>query len=498
MIYVAHMWQQVKASLPTSADATEITRRLAEIWRELPPQKKAVWECAAGDRMRYNQEESSAPQRHMRRTKKHHEAPKRSMSAFLLYSQVMRAQVRSENPDTRNTEISKLLADRWKAASFQEKQPYIELEKEKRMQYKEAMAEWMEAKHTKEEEARDMLHSLRSTNALPCSPYHAGGYTNAVEMRPMMATAGHVHAQAGMAYPHAHTAPPHMNHHAPMAVAAGIEQRQPQASLLGGIPAHEIAMPHHQAMRGMHPASMEMRKTPTPMSHTEFIATSWAADSLHRPHAHSQPPHRIAVSVPQHMHMPQPPPRHAHLAQPQSMQQQMPGTRAQIPQTMNVPQHTQHVQLHVLQHPVGQPVMQNHVVQPQHHSYPLSVAQPQPLIQQFQPVALRPSTRPPPLPTTLSMMAPGPSSYSTVATMNHQGPSAVLPIARANVIYAQASGHDPRVHRVYTQVHASQMVQVSPPVMAHPAGSSAVHSTGYQHYQPTFYTVAHAPPSSTE
>ena len=171
MQYVAHMWPHVKASLPESADTTEITRRLAQIWDDLSIAKRGVWE------QRASSEKKECPPDVMqrmvghrsRRTKKHHEAPKRSMSAFLLYSQAMRAQARADHPNTKNTDISKLLAERWRQASEEEKRPFIELEKEQRTQYKEAMAAWLEQKQRKEQEALQQRQSIEQLQQPPIS-----------------------------------------------------------------------------------------------------------------------------------------------------------------------------------------------------------------------------------------------------------------------------------------------------------------------------------------
>jgi hypothetical protein len=85
------------------------------------------------------------------------EAPKRAMSAFLYFSQMMRPMIKTEYQELKNTgtsrgllaglhvvdielmrpcramvgetDISKVLAERWRNASKEEKHPYIEREK---------------------------------------------------------------------------------------------------------------------------------------------------------------------------------------------------------------------------------------------------------------------------------------------------------------------------------------------------------------------------------
>ena len=81
-------------------------------------------------------------------------APKRPMSAFLLYSQLLRTTVRAEHPDLKNTDISRLLGERWKSASEEERRPFLEKEKQAREQYSKDIAEWRKKRHDEEEAMR--------------------------------------------------------------------------------------------------------------------------------------------------------------------------------------------------------------------------------------------------------------------------------------------------------------------------------------------------------
>jgi hypothetical protein len=71
-------------------------------------------------------------------------APKRPMSAFLAYSHAKRAQVKNENPNMNNAEISRVLAQMWKDASEEEKHEHIEHEYELRQKYLREIAVWRE------------------------------------------------------------------------------------------------------------------------------------------------------------------------------------------------------------------------------------------------------------------------------------------------------------------------------------------------------------------
>ncbi|KAI7907098.1 high mobility group box domain-containing protein [Cokeromyces recurvatus] len=73
-----------------------------------------------------------------RRSKKDPSAPKRGLSAYMFFSQENRAKVKEENPTATFGQLGKLLGEKWKAMSDEEKKPYIEkAEKDKERYEKE-------------------------------------------------------------------------------------------------------------------------------------------------------------------------------------------------------------------------------------------------------------------------------------------------------------------------------------------------------------------------
>lgn len=56
-----------------------------------------------------------------KKAKKDPNAPKRPMTPFFMYSQEFREEVRKENPDVKNTDVSKILSEQWKELSDAEK-----------------------------------------------------------------------------------------------------------------------------------------------------------------------------------------------------------------------------------------------------------------------------------------------------------------------------------------------------------------------------------------
>lgn len=137
-----------------NANVPRVAKLVAEAWRNLPPEERAVWDKKSSeDKKRYEVEKAmyTGPWKipASKRARKDPNAPKRPMSAFLAYSQKMRSVVKNENQHLSNTEISKLLAEMWRNAPEDIRQEYIEQESKQRQIYKVNMDEW----RTKQEEA---------------------------------------------------------------------------------------------------------------------------------------------------------------------------------------------------------------------------------------------------------------------------------------------------------------------------------------------------------
>ena len=77
-----------------------------------------------------------------KRIKKLEGAPKRAMSSFLSFSQLMRSEIRLQYPNLKNTDVSSVLAQKWHEASDEAKRPHIERELKDREKYHKDMARW--------------------------------------------------------------------------------------------------------------------------------------------------------------------------------------------------------------------------------------------------------------------------------------------------------------------------------------------------------------------
>jgi hypothetical protein len=137
---------EIKEELGDKATVTAISKRSAELWKHLPTVERAHWDdIAAKDKQRYMVEKASYTgpwQVPWKRAKKDPSAPKRPMSAFLFFSQGRRSEIKKQNPELKNTEVSRLLGRMWRTAPEEERNPHIEKEKGERAKYKVAIAAW--------------------------------------------------------------------------------------------------------------------------------------------------------------------------------------------------------------------------------------------------------------------------------------------------------------------------------------------------------------------
>lgn len=142
---------------------------VADAWRSLSESERHYWtEQERNDKVRYvkEKEEHQGPwEQPKRRAKKHPLAPKRPMSAFLKYSKTRRKEVKQENPDMSNTDISRLLGEMWRNASPEERQPYREQEEKERAVYKAEIAKWRAEQARIEQERALSMPSTSSASS---------------------------------------------------------------------------------------------------------------------------------------------------------------------------------------------------------------------------------------------------------------------------------------------------------------------------------------------
>lgn len=126
-------------------------KAVARAWRSLSSSEKKYWDqMARQDKTRYNNDKKRFADTKLHggslvkklRAKKHPNAPKRPMSAFLMYAQQQRKVLQAEFPDLPNADISKLLGETWRKLSDGEKLQFLMREQEERKVYRAKMSRW--------------------------------------------------------------------------------------------------------------------------------------------------------------------------------------------------------------------------------------------------------------------------------------------------------------------------------------------------------------------
>jgi len=94
----------VKSKFPTIAN-TEIVKKLGEMWRELPANERKVYEDkAAAAKAEYDAKYGAVKE----------SKPKKPLSAYMLFSNHMRPDVKKANPSASFGEIAKLIGAKWR------------------------------------------------------------------------------------------------------------------------------------------------------------------------------------------------------------------------------------------------------------------------------------------------------------------------------------------------------------------------------------------------
>lgn len=142
---------------------------VSEAWRNLPDAERKIWdEKARVDKERFEAEKSkyTGPWKvPVEKTQRDPNAPKRPISAFLLFSNSNRSAVKRSKPEATNAEVSRTLAALWKGLPKESRQLYVDKEQQLREQYKVAVAKWraQEGGNTKDNRQPQVVTSSWNT-----------------------------------------------------------------------------------------------------------------------------------------------------------------------------------------------------------------------------------------------------------------------------------------------------------------------------------------------
>ncbi|KAF7731699.1 Non-histone chromosomal protein 6 [Apophysomyces ossiformis] len=74
------------------------------------------------------------------RPKKESGGPKRGLSAYMFFSQEKRQEVKDENPEATFGQIGKILGEKWKGMTDEQKKPYVEKAEADKKRYEDEKA----------------------------------------------------------------------------------------------------------------------------------------------------------------------------------------------------------------------------------------------------------------------------------------------------------------------------------------------------------------------
>ena len=139
--------------------ATEITKKMGEMWREMSDKKKIKYQKMADeDKTRYAEEMSSYepkegfknPKEKSKKAKKAESTvPKRGRSAYIFFCGEKREEVKQKNPKISNTEILSEMGKMWKVLNDKKKKPYVEMAEADKKRYEEEMKNYVPSEEEK-------------------------------------------------------------------------------------------------------------------------------------------------------------------------------------------------------------------------------------------------------------------------------------------------------------------------------------------------------------
>lgn len=115
-------------------------------------QKVAAWQQTQDDQKReekrvLDQEKADRPKVSLPRKPKDPNAPKKPLTAYLLFSGSVRAQCREENPELKMTQIAGVIGNKWKALSEEEQKKWSDLSAKQKEEYKSVIADYQKSEH---------------------------------------------------------------------------------------------------------------------------------------------------------------------------------------------------------------------------------------------------------------------------------------------------------------------------------------------------------------
>lgn len=124
-MYFSRDYRSVLKEQNPSASFGELGKLLGSSWRTLDSDERQKYDgLAREDRLRYEAELALIPRK-----------PKKPLSAFMLFSNENRSQIKDEHPNATFADTGKLLGAKWRAAGEEEKAKYQKLADQDKLRY---------------------------------------------------------------------------------------------------------------------------------------------------------------------------------------------------------------------------------------------------------------------------------------------------------------------------------------------------------------------------
>lgn len=145
---------------------TEITGKLAEIWKSLSDREKLKYdELSKQDKERYIKEMSVySPSETY---KKERTKPKRITSSYMFFCQKERDTIKNECPNMNAKEITSELGRRWKTLTDEQKAPYIEKQDKDKARYMNEKQSLNQSIQQPQEEKKQKVRKTAPTKTAP-------------------------------------------------------------------------------------------------------------------------------------------------------------------------------------------------------------------------------------------------------------------------------------------------------------------------------------------
>lgn len=148
----------------------QLSKYTSQQWQNLNPEEKAVWvQRSEQDKVRYDNEikmyvppmghdahgnlmVQKVSKKRNKRIVKDPNAPKRASGAYVFFAEEMRPKLMTENPDIKFVEMGRVLGERWRALTLEEKAKYESKAAEDKMRFQLEMQQYTAAQATHQQQ----------------------------------------------------------------------------------------------------------------------------------------------------------------------------------------------------------------------------------------------------------------------------------------------------------------------------------------------------------